>query len=173
MADVRVLSRPDAEAMARLRRRGYETDPLAFAGSVDSDPTCQPEVLRTKLATQTLESGSIVMGAFVPELVGLLGLVREEPGKFTHKGRLWGFYVEPQSRRAGVGRSLISEAAQRARAWGLEQLTLRVCVECEAAIAAYGKFGFESFGREPRALKAASGYFDELHMMALLSRLAV
>jgi GNAT superfamily N-acetyltransferase len=167
-ATTRLLAASDAEAMAGLRRRGYETDPLAFAGTLESDPTCGADFLRAKLATQTLASGSIVIGAFAPELVGLLGVVREEPGKFTHKARLWGFYVEPGARRDGVGRSLFEAGAAMARGWGVEQLTLRVCVACEAALSAYRRFGFEAFGREPRALKVGSSYFDELHMVALL-----
>lgn len=107
--------------MAGLRPRGYDTDPLVFAGSVESDPTCKPDFLRTRLASQPLDSGSIVIGAFAPDLVGMLGLVREKPGKFVHKARLWGFYVEPGSQRTGAGRSLIKEAG----------------VACETAIAAY------------------------------------
>jgi ribosomal protein S18 acetylase RimI-like enzyme len=170
MATVRVLAAADAEAMATLRRQGYETDPLAFAGKPDTDPTCSSEAMRVKLATQTADASSVVLGAFAPELVGLLGVAREEPGKFLHKARLWGFYVEPESRRNGIGRRLLDEAAVQARRMGVEQLTLRVCSACDAAIAIYRPVGFESFGLEPRALKVGAEYFGELHMMALLER---
>lgn len=174
MIAVRLLRDSDAEPMARLRRRGYETDPLAFAGTPESDPTCEPDAVRAKLSTQILQSGSVVIGAFSPELVGLLGLVREEPAKFLHKARLWGFYVEPRARAAGVGRALLTEAVKTARGMGcIEQLTLRVCVTCEPAIALYTAFGFERFGCEPQALKAGSAYFDELHMVAFVEKLAV
>lgn len=169
MATIRLLAASDTEAMACLRRRGYETDPLAFAGTPECDPTCRPDLLRSKLATQTLASGSVVIGAFGSALVGLLGVVREEPGKCIHKARLWGFYVEPEARRGGVGRALFEAAADTARGWGVEQLTLRVCVACEAALSAYGRFGFESFGREPRALKVGASYLEELHMVVFVA----
>jgi GNAT superfamily N-acetyltransferase len=160
--------------MARLRHRGYQTDPLAFAGTPESDPTCEPNAVRVKLSTQTLQSGSVVIGAFSPDLVGLLGLVREEPGKFLHKARLWGFYVEPRSRGAGIGRALLTEAVKTARDMaGVEQLTLRVCVACKPAIALYTAFGFERFGCEPKALKVGTSYFDELHMVGFVEKLAV
>ena len=168
MTQIRLLRATDAEAMAALRQRGYETDPLAFAGTPDSDPTCNPDAMRAKLATQTRDAGAVVLGAFSPDLVGLLGLAREEPGKFRHKARLWGFYVEPGSRRSGIGRQLLGEAASEARRLGVEQLTLRVCAACDAAIALYEGFGFARFGCEPRALKSGSEYFDEWHMVAVL-----
>jgi len=157
--------------MAALRRRGYATDPLAFAGTLESDPSCSADAMRLELAREAPASGSLVVGAFSPGLIGLLGVVREQPGKFVHKARLWGFYVEPLSRRRGVGRLLLTEAARRARGLGVEQLTLRVCTACEAAIASYEAFGFERFGCEPRALKVGPSYFDELHMLALLGAL--
>ena len=166
MTTVRLLRASDAEAMARLRRRGYATDPLAFAGTLESDPTCDADAMRAKLATQTPDSSSVVLGAFAPGLVGLLGVAREEPGKFRHKARLWGFYVEPGSRRQGIGLLLLREAASQARRMGAEQLTLRVCTACDAAIALYEAFGFERFGSEPRALKVGAECYDELHMMA-------
>jgi len=171
---IRLLQESDAESMARLRRHAYETDPFAFAGSLDSDSTLEPELVRCKLAACALGGDSIVVGALADELVGMVGLVREEPAKFRHKARLWGFYVEPDFRGRGIGHGLLAEAARAARQMkGVEQLTLRVCVSNQDAIHLYGRFGFRIFGREPRALKAETQYLDELHMVAFLSAVAV
>jgi hypothetical protein len=46
----------------------------------------------------------------------------------------------------------------------LEQLLLAVATSQHAAKQLYLDFGFESFGREPRALKVGSDYIDEDHM---------
>jgi len=156
--------------MARLRRQAYETDPFAFAGSPDSDTTVQPEAVRRRLAGCTPGGDSIVVGAFLGRLVGMVGVVREEPAKFRHKARIWGFYVEPGFRGRGIGHRLLSAAAQAARQMtGVEQLTLCVSVLNEAAIHRYGQLGFRIFGREPRALKSEARYIDELHMVAFLN----
>ena len=171
---IRLLQETDAESMARLRRRAYDTDPFAFAGSPDSDSTLQPELVRQRLAACALGDDSLVVGALAHELVGMVGLVREEPAKFRHKARLWGFYVDPDFRGRGIGHRLLSEAAQAARRMnGVEQLTLRVSVLSESAIHLYGRTGFRIFGREPRALKAETKYVDELHMMAFLHNAAI
>ncbi|MDX1650101.1 MAG: GNAT family N-acetyltransferase, partial [Myxococcota bacterium] len=68
-------------------------------------------------------------------------------------------------RGRGVGARLLGEAARRARADGVAQLTLRVAVSCRSAIRLYEREGFAVFGREPRALRDASGDEDELHMV--------
>jgi ribosomal protein S18 acetylase RimI-like enzyme len=171
---IRLLQETDAESMARLRRHAYETDPFAFAGAPDSDPTLQPELLRRRLSANTLAGDSLVLGALADELVGMVGLVREEPAKSRHKARLWGFYVQPGFRGRGIGHRLLAEAARAARGMhGVEQLTLRVSVVSQDAVHLYGRFGFRIFGREPRALKAETQYLDELHMIAFLSSVAV
>jgi ribosomal protein S18 acetylase RimI-like enzyme len=171
---IRWLQESDAESMAHLRRHAYETDPFAFAGAPDSDPTLEPELLRRRLAAHARGGDSLVVGALADELVGMVGLVREEPAKFRHKARLWGFYVEPGFRGRGIGHRLLTEAARAARRMnGVEQLTLRVSVFSQDAIHLYGQFGFRIFGREPRALKAESQYVDELHMITFLGTVAV
>ena len=83
----------------------------------------------------------------------------------SDKAKLWGFYVEPARRGDDLARRLLSAASAHAASRGVEQLYLQVAVECEAAIHTYERFGFETFGREPRALKNADGYSDELHML--------
>ncbi|HTF33466.1 MAG TPA: GNAT family N-acetyltransferase [Myxococcota bacterium] len=99
----------------------------------------------------------MVLGALADDLVGMVGLVREEPAKLRHKARIWGFYVEPNFRGQGIGQRLLAEATRAARQMrGVEQLTLRVAVLNEAAIHLYGRLGFRIFGREPKALKADS-----------------
>ena len=79
--------------------------------------------------------------------------------------------MEPRARGAGLGRRLVLEAYARARAMGVDRLTLRVCVRWDRAIALYGALGFEAFGREPEALEIETERLDELHMTVALNRL--
>lgn len=166
---IRVLEEPDAEALMRLRARAFATDPFAFGGTPD-DLAGAVDVTRARLSPQTRASGAIVLGAFRPDLVGMLGLAREQPGHCRHKARLWGFYVEPSARGSRIGTRLLEAALAAGRTLpGLEQLTLQVNVKAAAAIRLYERVGFQTFGTEPKALKTAAGYFDELHMVAFLS----
>jgi ribosomal protein S18 acetylase RimI-like enzyme len=52
----------------------------------------------------------------------------------------------------------------------VEQLTLSVVQDNEAARNLYRALGFETYGIEPRALKSAAGYADELLMVCFLAR---
>jgi hypothetical protein len=57
----------------------------------------------------------------------------------------------------------------RARAYsGLEQVTLSVAVQQDAARRLYRARGFEVYGYEKRALKVAETYVDEEHMVLWL-----
>jgi RimJ/RimL family protein N-acetyltransferase len=164
MTEIRLLDAKDAEAFSRLRRRAYQTDPEAFAGLPTDDPTFEPALVAERIRAGA-GGGSVIFGAFTPALVACLGIVRDEPARCRHKARLWGFYVVPDRRRQGLGRRLLSAAVEHGRAAGVEQLYLRVSSRSASAIAAYARFGFVVFGREPRALKGPDGYRDELHMV--------
>ncbi len=167
MAEIRRLTPDDSEAFAQLRRRAYETDPSAFAGLRSDEPTFDPEFVAERLRAGA-DGTSVVLGSFQSGLVGSLGVVCEQPARWRHKARLWGFYVEPSHRRQHLGQQLLSAACAHAASLGVEQLYLKVSTQCGAAIAAYENFGFSAFGREPRALKGPHGYSDELHMVLFL-----
>ena len=56
-----------------------------------------------------------MLGAFAPELAGVVGVFRERPRKAAHKARLWGLYVRPEFRRLGLGLILVRQAIEFAR----------------------------------------------------------
>ena len=171
MPEIHRLTPDDSEAFAQLRRRAYETDPSAFAGLPSDEPTFDPQIVADRLRAEA-DGTSVILGAFQSGLVGSLGVVCDEPARWRHKARLWGFYVEPPHRRQHLGQQLLSAACAHAASLSIEQLYLKVSTQCAAAVAAYETFGFTTFGREPRALKGPLGYSDELHMVLFLKRVA-
>lgn len=50
----------------------------------------------------------------------------------------------------------------------VEQLTLSIVKGNDPAATLYRKLGFQIYGVEPRALKTADGYNDEIHMIKFL-----
>ena len=103
------------------------------------------------------DSPDWVFGAFVAnELAGVVGLAREPRAKNRHKGAMFGMYVAPEHGRRGVGAALLRRVIEAARSQpGLEQLVLTVTETNVAARTLYEKFGFRSFGIEPRAIRVS------------------
>src|SRR5687767_15817672 len=106
---LRLLTAEDAPAFLRLKEIGLATDPDSFVASLDEDPPDYPERVRTRLAANGIASGDVVVGAFRPELVGIVAVTREEHAKRRHKAHLHGMYIVPEHRGAGLGRALLTE----------------------------------------------------------------
>jgi len=163
---VRKLAPSDAGAFVRLRRRALESDPKSFPFSLEDDPGMSLDFVEKVLADSLPEEESRILGAFRPGLVGILGIAREREIKARHKVRLWGLYVAPERRRAGLGQWLLSAAYDAAGEMdGVEQIHLRVSVSSQEAVRLFERYGFERFGVERRALKVADRYVDEYLMV--------
>ena len=111
-----------------------------------------------------------VLGAFEHgQLIGTVGLSREDSHKFKHKGVIWGMYVAPEQRGQGVGRALLQTAITHARSIAhLEQLLLGVMATQVIARKLYASLGFVTWGIEPRAVKVDERYLDEEFMLLRL-----
>ena len=139
--------------------------------------TSSPEEERGKPLAATAEriapdSQDRVFGAFVAgELAGVVGVGRESRVKNHHKAVVFGMYVAPEHGRRGIGAALLRHAIDDARAQpGVEQLVLTVTETNVAARTLYEKFGFRSFGIEPRAIRFGADYFDKNHMILFLAQ---
>ncbi|CAJ0736682.1 GNAT family N-acetyltransferase [Ralstonia mannitolilytica] len=80
---------------------------------------------------------------------------------------MWGGYVALRARGRGVGRALM-DGIVAAATGRVEQLTLSVVRTNAAALALYAQCGFTAYGLQPRALKSAQGYADEVRMVRFL-----
>lgn len=166
--EVRRLMPADALAFRTLRLAGLEENPTAFGSSPDVASEHDLDVIGTRL-DPGLENATF--GAFDGvDLVGVLGLQRPQHAKGRHRGHVWGMYVTPEQRRAGVGRALVEAVVDHARSLeGLAWLDLGVGTANEPARALYEGFGFEAWGVERDALRVDGAPVDEAHMSLDLS----
>ena len=167
--EIRFLNSEDANEWWRLRLEALQGDPDAFSSSAEEHQSLILEDVRSRLGSPG--GDSFVAGAFDEgRLIGMAGFYREKGLKTRHKGRVWGVYVTPSHRAKGVARLIMQNLLQRAMTIdGVEQIMLSVTTTQEAARRLYVSFGFESFGREPRALKVNGNCIDEEYM-ALLTK---
>jgi len=167
--EIRFLNSDDAFEWRRLRSEALEMDPEAFSSSSEEHARLSLNDVKNRLGAA---GDSFVAGAFEDgRLVGIAGFHQEMGPKVRHKGRIWGVYVTPSKRASGVGRDLMRALLERAtKIEGLEQILLSVTSTQEVALSLYRSLGFQTFGREPRALKIGDRVVDEDYMVLRIAR---
>ena len=159
---VRRLFSEDAALFREIRLEGLRRDPDAFASTIEEEGEKPLKFFVERLAA------SAVFAAFRgAELLGVAGFYIQPGPKHAHKGMLWGMYVRPQARGAGVGAMLVEAVIEHARAH-VELIELSVISENAAARRLYERFGFEQYGLEKRAAKYRGRYHDDVLMAKML-----
>ncbi len=165
MITIRLLKAEDVVAYRRLRLEALLDSPAAFCSSHE-------EELRKPLEewVSRLEDNS-VFGACAEDgqLIGILGLIREDRIKRAHSASLVGMHVSPPFRRQGIGGMLLDHAIQFARQLGgIKTLKLSVMTTNQDATRLYRARGFKSYGLEPEALFVDGQYHDEDYLILRL-----
>jgi ribosomal protein S18 acetylase RimI-like enzyme len=157
------LSPEEAALFRDIRLEGLRRDPDAFSSTFE-DESAKPLVFfADRLAAAS------VFGAFRgAELLGVAGFYVQPGPKHGHKGTLWGMYVRPQARGAGLGGRLVEAVVEHART-RVELLQLTVISENLAARRLYERFGFAAYGLEKRAAKYHGRYHDDVLMAKMLT----
>lgn len=162
---IRPVTAADAEPFWALRLRGLREHPEAFGRSFEEERHTPPTEIRARIASPP---DGFVLGAWrAANLVGVVGVRRFEPIKQRHKAMLWGVYVAPEARGAGLARRLLTEAIRRARDLpGLEIVHLSANAG-GAAGRLYASLGFRPYGVERHATKLPDGSYVDEELMAL------
>src|SRR5262245_52966667 len=139
MSWIRVLTVEDASLFAEMRRSSLSTDPDSFSARPETDAWSKLETARQRFSTATPENGPVVLGAFDSNLVGAIGLIRSS----LVTAGIWGFYVKPERRGAGIGRVLVQHALEVARQMpSVVRVELSVAHTSTAARHVYEQSGF-------------------------------
>jgi ribosomal protein S18 acetylase RimI-like enzyme len=164
--EIRPLNAADAAAFRDIRLQAISDSPSAVWPTYDEE--AGRSIRETEARIRKTES-QVVFGAFIDtKLVGIAGLRREPLEQVRHKALLWGVFIRPEQRQAGLARKLFSRLLAFAREKGVVQIQLCVNAENARARNLYRSLGFESFGLEPRAMRVGDRYFDEEHMVLRL-----
>ena len=156
---VRRLVPADADLYRDIRLEALRTSPEAFGSTLEAEGGQPPAWFADRLGS------SQVLGAFrSAELVGIAGFQLQRGQKRAHKGTLWGMYVRPGARAAGVGRLLVEAVVALARAEA-ELIQLSVASDNAPALRLYRSLGFKPYGLEKDALKQDGRYWDEVLMV--------
>lgn len=160
---IRRLLPMDAALFQALRLFALQETPRAFGSGYEEEAGLAISTIETHLIEKSDQG---IWGAFDgDELVGMLGLKRENMRKLSHKASLWGMVVAPAARNNGVARALLLQVLAVIQSVPeIIQVNLSVNATNVAAIKLYESEGFVVFGREPCALMVDGELHDELHM---------
>jgi ribosomal protein S18 acetylase RimI-like enzyme len=160
---IRRLLRSDVADYRTIRLATLATEPEFFGASYETEAS-----LPLAHFIEALET-SVVFGAYDgSEIVGIIRFTRGARPKDAHKGAVHGFFVRPDRRGQGFGSALMTTLIETAREL-VEHLTLSVVQGNTEAIGLYHRFGFATYGIEPRARRNANGYSDLVLMVLFLS----
>ena len=162
--DLRLLTPDDAGEWLRLRLEALRSNPEAFSASLEEYESLSVEEVKKRLWSSP---DAFVVGAFAEaRMIGMAGFYRDKGPKTRHKGHVWGVYVTPEHRGEGIGRRMMRMLLDRGVATnGVRQVLLSVASTQDTAVSLYRSLGFESFGREPHALKIGDRFNDEEYMI--------
>jgi ribosomal protein S18 acetylase RimI-like enzyme len=166
---IRAVGPADAVTFRAVRLRALRDHPEAFGRAPEEIDGV--EVLAECFARASAEL-DFVLGAFDGDaLVGMIGCHREPLVKHRHTAYIWGVYVVPERRGAGLGGRLLDVCLGRAREWpDLDSVWLEVTTTNRDARALYASRGFKSVAIKPRTLKVGDRYHDEELMSLQLVR---
>jgi RimJ/RimL family protein N-acetyltransferase len=159
---IRRLETSDAALYREIRLEGLERCPEAFGSTFEKESSQLPSWFEAAIGR------SDIFGAFLEgTLAGIAGYVAQQGSKQAHKAVLWGMYIRPATRNAGLGKKLVASVLDHARG-RVEMVQLTVVSENETARRLYSAMGFVEYGLEKRALKQDGRYYDEVLMVRFL-----
>ncbi len=165
--EIRTLKIPeDIAAFKMIRRQVVKDTPEAFGESLKETLQKNDKDYEYHLADHG--RGDFVVGAFEGDiLIGIAGFYREHRENLSHKGNIWGVYVDPNRRKQGTAEALLIQLIQQVKELsGITHIKLTVSSTSKAALGLYTKMGFNVYGTEPDALVVAGKSYDE-HLMQL------
>lgn len=168
----RVVAR-EAAALFAFRLHALEVDPDAFLSTCAEEEAAGIERMAAMLA-ETERAAVFVacrQGAELADcILGMVGVSREIPRKWSHRALIWGMFVEASARGQGIGGALLDAAIEHAReSLGVRQIYLSAEGEHRAAISLYESRGFVVWGREPRGTMDGDRAMEEIHLTLMLS----
>lgn len=168
---IRPLEAADFKAFLDLQGDALRSAPEVFGS--DNDWFDSQSILskEQRFEKYMLYPYQYLLGAYNAEgtILGMIGFsCAHDQSKLRHKGKVWGLFVKPEFRGAGIASALIKSVLHTAEEIGCEQILLAVSTSNKDSYSLYLRLGFTVYGTEPRALRLQQSYVDEYLMVLFL-----
>lgn len=163
--DVRVLREEEWEQYRDVRLRALTESPEAFVADIETETDYDEDLWRARM-----RRSERLLAEREGEAVGIVS-VRDNEDLFENAAEVFGLWVVPQLRGAGIAARLVESAAQTAADGGRTQLVYWVGTDNGRAVAFASSYGFRPTEyRRPVRVKNDEDGDEELAMVLALSR---
>lgn len=153
----------NAEDYRKIRLEGLYNNPSSFGTTYSEEALKTIDEFRNRIP---VDNNNFILGCYEDEkLIGIVVFSQEERIKVKHKAYIRSMYVKQEYRRKGIGKLLLKELIEKAKAINdIEILLLDVVTNNISAKQLYLSFGFKIYGIEKMAYKFNNQYFDMDYM---------
>jgi len=157
--EVRRLTAEDGTEYQAVFLEALQAAPAAFAADYGEEAARTPDQIAERFRRE------VIVGAFVDgDLCAIATFSGQPSPKRRHVGMIWNMYVSEKRRGTGLADMLFKYVLEVASPV-VEQVELYVAIDNPRARKLYRKFGFESYGVMPRALRVEGIDVDALMMV--------
>ena len=157
--EIRQLNAEDAAEYQAVFLGALQSAPAAFAADYGEESARSSDQIAERLRRE------VIYGAFVDgRLCAIATFLQQASPKRRHVGMIWNMYVSEERRGTGLA-DILFKYVLEAASLKVDQVELYVAVENPRGGKFYRKFGFESYGVMPRALRVQGADFDALMMV--------
>ena len=157
--EIRQLEAANGADYQALFLEALRSAPAAFAADYDEESARSSEHIAERFRRE------VIFGGFVSgRLYGIATFLQQMPPKRRHVGMIWNMYVSEEQRGSGLADMLFKHVLEAA-SLKVDQVELYVAVDNPRGRRFYRKFGFESYGVMPRALRVQGEDYDALMMV--------
>ncbi|MCC5666191.1 GNAT family N-acetyltransferase [Nostoc sp. CHAB 5784] len=162
---IRKLTKYDAEDYRQIRLEALYKNPDSFGTTYHEEAIKTIEQFRDRIL---VDNNNFILGCFEDkELIGIVAFHQESRIKLRHKAYISSMYVQQEYRGKGIGKLLLNELIERAKAINEVEILLLDIVKINfLAKKLYLSLGFQIYGIEKMAYKFNNQYFD-LEFMCL------
>jgi ribosomal protein S18 acetylase RimI-like enzyme len=156
--DIRRLSADDGTEYQVIFLEALRSTPEAFAADYEQEAGRSLDEVAERFQREAIYGG-FVQG----KLQGIATFQQQMSPKRRHVGMVWNMYLVEQQRGSRLAAALFEHVLNQASK-EVDQVDLYVAVSNQRAWRFYKRFGFESYGVMPRALRVAGADYDALMM---------
>ena len=157
--EIRQLEAANGAEYQALFLEALKSAPTAFAADYDEESAHSSEQVGERFRRE------VIFGGFVSgRLRGVATFLQQIPLKRRHVGMIWNMYVSEEQRGTGLADILFKHVLEAA-SLKVDQVELYVAIDNPRGRRFYQKFGFESYGVMPRALRVRGKDHDALMMV--------